>query len=88
MPLNSSSGLPDKIVFQFIVYYSEPPQTCLKTTHNAVHLAMNLLLSGAANTGVNQPITNLKLRISVSTNISPVKRYNLHHKMAFLLKCM
>jgi len=30
---------------------------------------MNLLLSGAANTDVNHPVTNLKLRISANTNV-------------------
>jgi len=34
---------------------------------------MNLLLSGAANTGVNQPITNFKLRISANTNVTSKK---------------
>jgi len=36
------------------------PSNKLKGTHNAVDLAMDLLLSRPANTGKNQPITNLK----------------------------
>jgi len=31
---------------------------------------MNHLLSGAANIGVNQPITNMKLRISANINVT------------------
>jgi len=34
---------------------------------------MNLLLSWAANAGVNHPITDLKLRISANTNVTSKK---------------
>jgi len=34
---------------------------------------MNLLLFAAANTGVNQPVTNLKLRISTNTKVTSTK---------------
>jgi len=34
---------------------------------------MNLLLSGAAHTVVNQPKTNLKLRIFANTNVTSKK---------------
>jgi len=56
LPPNPISGLPDKVIFEFTVYYEVPPNK-LKITPNAVDLAMELYLPRPANTGENQLIT-------------------------------
>jgi len=45
----------------------------LKATPNAVDLAMDLLTSWPANTGDNQPITNLKPKISTNITVTDKK---------------
>jgi len=73
IPANSSSSLHDKVIFQFILCYYEPSPNKLKATPNDVDLAMDLLLSRPINTGENQPITNLKQRISSTTTFTTKK---------------
>jgi len=60
IPLNSSFSLPDKVIFQFIIYYYEDLPKYLIATPNAADLAMDLLPSRSANTNENQSVTNLK----------------------------
>jgi len=55
IPPHSSSSLPDKVIFQILIHNYEFSPNKLKATPNAVDLAMDLLLSRPANTGVNQP---------------------------------
>jgi len=69
IPPNSSSNLRDRIIFEFIVFYHEPPSK-LKSTPDIVDLVMDLIQSKPANTDENQPITNLKPRISANTTVT------------------
>jgi len=66
LPPNSSFSLPDKIIFQFIVYYYETSQNKLKSTLNAADQAIDLLQSRPANKNNNQPINNSKPRIAAN----------------------
>jgi len=61
------------------------PSNKLETTPTAVGRAMDLLLSRRANTGENQPVTNLKPRMAANTTGTSEK---VKIWIVFLLKFM
>ena len=82
---NSNCSLPDKVIFQFTVYYYEPYQISLKPP-DAVDVTM--LLSTLANTRDNQPITILKPQLLSNTTVTCEKVKFCTRRMLLLPKFM